>query len=98
MTNERMEQIAQVLLDKGNEAKALYEMEPVEAAKRLTEEGFPVSAEELTALGEAIVKANQTDANGELDEGQLDAVAGGCGKCLAAVAKAIYEIFKNHPW
>ena len=56
MTSERMEEICKALLTMGDEAKALCEMEPEDAAKRMTENGFSVTAEELVELSE---KADQ---------------------------------------
>lgn len=98
MTEERMEQIVEAILAKGDKAQALFDMEPEVAAKELTSGGFPVTADELVELGEAVNKAKLSgNAEGELNEGDLDTVAGGCWGCVYRIAKyAIKVIWDKH--
>lgn len=98
MTEERMEQIVNAILAKGDEAQALFEMEPEAAAEKLANGGFPVTADELVELGQAVNKAKPSgNAEGELNEGDLDAVAGGCWGCVYKIARyAIRTIWGKH--
>lgn len=98
MTEERMNQIVDAILAKGDEAQALFDMEPEAAAKELTSGGFPVTADELVELGEAVNKAKLSgNAEGELNESDLDDVAGGCWGCVYRIVKyAIKVIWDKH--
>lgn len=98
MTEERMNQIVDAILAKGDEAQLLFEMEPEAAAEKLANSGFPVTADELVELGEAVNKTKLSgNAEGELNEGDLDTVAGGCWGCVYRIAKyAIKVIWDKH--
>lgn len=98
MTEERMNQIVDAILRKGDEAQLLFEMEPEAAAEKLANSGFPVTADELVELGEAVNKAKLSgNAEGELNESDLDDVAGGCWGCVYKIVKyAIGVIWGKH--
>ena len=97
MTEERMEDICKALLTMGDEAKALCEMEPEDAAKRMTENGFSVTAEELVELSEEANKMKQMEnGHGELNENELDSVAGGCWACVWDVLNTLWNIWNRH--
>ena len=98
MTEERMNQIVDAILAKGDEAQLLFEMEPEAAAEKLANSGFPVTSDELVELGEAVNKTKLSgNAEGELNEGDLDTVAGGCWGCVYRIAKyAIKVIWDKH--
>ncbi len=82
MTQERVNAIAEVLNADEDRAKKLIEMEPAAAAEALKAEGYDFTADELIEFGEILSKANQS---GELDESNLDDVAGGIGLITAGI-------------
>ena len=76
MTTERINEISEYLARDLEKAKSLLESTPEEAAENLRVEGFDVTAEELIAYSEELIKiANEKD--GELNEDDLENVAGG---------------------
>ena len=98
MTNERAEVISQALMSDESQIKALFELEPEEAAKKLAEKGYDFTAEELVEYGEVLdrEKKEQENANGELDEAALSEVAGGGVVCVALAGVAVgYWLYKQ---
>lgn len=84
MTENRMNEIANELNKDEKRAADLLAMEPAEAAASLTAAGFTVTAEELVEFGEKIKAIASQD--GELDDADLDNVAGG------SVAGAVFVV------
>ncbi len=99
MTIERINEIANYLGADVEKAKAMMALSAEDAAAKLTAEGFTVTADELVALGEELKK--QGTKEGELDENDLENVAGGVGPCFwilvgVAVGYGGYWFARNH--
>lgn len=98
ITNERMNEIAEVIGSDEERAKTLFGMTPEEAAAELGKEGFTVTADELVDFGE-LVKSLQGE-NGELDESCLENVAGGgIGRWISWLPRylPIWPVFPRLP-
>lgn len=99
MTIERINEISAVLAKDLQKAKDLMEMEPAEAANALAKDGLVVSPEELVEYGEELKKMSNK-AEGELNENDLENVAGGiAGATVILIGMAIgYIIGRGRPW
>ena len=76
MTTERINEISSYLAKDVEATKKLLDMDPADAAAKLVEEGFAVTADELIAYGDALKELGASK-EGELDEADLENVAGG---------------------
>lgn len=86
MTNERIAQITNALMADEAEVKALFELEPADAAKALAKKGYDFTGEELVEYGKILEQEKKSVEFGtELTEDVLDNVAGG-GLVAAGVA------------
>lgn len=96
MIKERIQAIAQILEKDDEQRKALLDMEPAVAAEELRKQGYDFTADELIEFGKLVVSSTN---EGELDEAQLENVAGGFTiVTLLGVsfgAKVVYDIGKE---
>ena len=79
MNQEKMEMMVKILEEDPERAKAIFSMQPKEAAEAFTALGCAVGEAEVAEVGKAIREGAQA-ANGELEEGELENVAGGAFK------------------
>ena len=93
MTNERAQEINNILGQDIELLKKLLEMSPEEASATLKAKGNDISADELVAFLEGAQAAMK---EGELDADALDSVAGGCWSCVVDVASTIAKIVIKH--
>lgn len=99
MTKERSEEISNALLADKNHIRELFELDPEEAAKELAKKGYDFTGAELVEYGDLLTEAKQKldNSDGELNEGQLDDVAGGGLVTTALLGVAVgYWIY--HKW
>ena len=92
ITTERVEAISAALCNGRDNAQItqLLGLTPAEACAKLNAEGCDVTVEELQAYGQYILeKAKTYSANDELNEDDLDAVAGGKGEFRAGIVIGI---------
>ena len=75
MEQKRFEAIAQAIAEDESFAKKLFDMSPEDAAIEFSKKGYDFTADELITFGEECKKF--ADKNGELNDGDLDNVAGG---------------------
>lgn len=80
ITNEKATAIAAYLKADEARTKELFEMEPADAAAKMTADGIAVTADELVEIADGIKKLAGT----ELDESALENVAGGVAPLLIA--------------
>ena len=99
MKIERINEISAFLANDLQNTKTLLEMEPAEAAKALAKGGLDVSPEELVEYGEELKKMSK-ETEGELDENDLENVAGGIAAAtVILVGMAVgYIIGRGRPW
>ncbi|MBE6813510.1 MAG: hypothetical protein E7523_11605 [Ruminococcaceae bacterium] len=76
ITNERIELLAETLMNDVDFANEIIEMEAEDAAKALNAKGFDFSAEELAAFAEDVYAF--LEENNQLSADDLDEVTGGC--------------------
>lgn len=76
LTQERAESLTNFLTADADKAKALLEMEPEAALAEINAAGFDFTVEELNEYCEAF-KATVAQGQGELNDSELDNVAGG---------------------
>lgn len=95
MTNERTQYIDNVLAQDPDKLKKLLEMSPEEASAVLHDEGIDITAEELVEFLNNIMASLK---DGELNENDLDTVAGGCGGCVKDIVGAIWGVLSRHVW
>ncbi len=77
MTNERIQEIADVFSNNEELAKSVIEMEPADAAEAMKKAGYDCTADELIEFGKLVSDAVAKSENGELDTSDLDSVSGG---------------------
>lgn len=82
ITNEKATAIAAYFKADEARTKELFEMEPAEAAAKMTADGCEVTADELIELHSEIQKVAATGT--ELDEAALENVAGGIAPLIIA--------------
>ena len=75
MQKERFTIIANAIAEDEEFSKKLFDMAPEDAAVKFAEKGYDFSSDELIEFGELCKQA--ADQNGELDESNLEDVAGG---------------------
>ena len=98
MKKERIEEISKALMADEGKIKEMFELTPEEAAKSFAAKGFDFTAEELVEYGDLLTKAKENAAaSGELDEGQLDDVAGG-GAVVALLAGIAFGYWVYRKW
>lgn len=91
MTEERANELAEILNADEETAKRLLTMSPEEAAAELRDKGYDFSPEELLEFGEGLnILITAKREQRELTEEELDMVSGGCLKCAAAGAWIAY--------
>lgn len=95
MTKERMEEISRVLMANESQIPTLMAMEPANAAAKLTELGCECTAEELVAYSKAL---NEFNASAELDENDLDNVAGGAIVATFLAGVCVGYLVYNKVW
>lgn len=87
LTLERTETLGKYLTEDPARAKALLDLSAEDAAKKLKDEGYDFTAEELAEFGENLAAASSAAPSGELSEENLQNVSGGV---LAAAAAGVY--------
>ncbi len=94
MTIERMNEISEYLSADVQKTQALLALSPEEASVKLTDEGFAVTADELIEFGQKL--GAKPPKEGELDESDLEEVAGGLGPCFWIIVGAVgYEALRR---
>ena len=76
ITQERAELLCKYLMENEERAEVMYQCSAEEAAERINADGYDLTAAELADLAEEVEKL-QARKNGELNEDDLDTVAGG---------------------
>jgi hypothetical protein len=75
MQQEKVELLTQYLTSDPERAKELLELDPKEAVKRINADGYDFTVDELNEYNKALKAVVAQE--GELNEGELESVAGG---------------------
>ncbi|MBQ7704555.1 MAG: hypothetical protein IJT73_03880 [Selenomonadaceae bacterium] len=90
------EKLAEILKDEAVVKELLQQETAEDAQKFLASKGVEISIEDLENLQKAV--AAQSGENEEMDDSQLEQVAGGAGLTLSPAAiKRLEEYFRNNP-
>jgi lactobin A/cerein 7B family class IIb bacteriocin len=80
---ERADKLSEILTADPERAKTLFSLEPAEALSQINALGNDFTLDEINEYGQAVRKAA---AQGELDDSELDNVAGGVIPVVAGMA------------
>ena len=86
MSIERKEQFFRVVFKDEEAARELMAKTPEEVSKYMAEQGYSYSVDEIKTYGEELMAKIESYKLGELNEAELDDVAGGKGEFKAGVA------------
>ena len=104
LTKERADLLAAFLDADIQNAKALFELTPADAAAKINESGYHFSVEEIIEFGMQLKKAIEMTKEGELSEDALDTVSGGLVvegvviSCIALGFKIGSALAQNYGW
>ena len=88
-TNNKYQDLINYLAADEDRAAALLVLSAEEACAKMNDDGLNITPDDLNDFDETMAKIAKTDADSELDENALDAVAGGAGVTVAMVLGAM---------
>ena len=85
ITKEKIEALVKYMGENEERAEMLMELSAEEACEKINADGYEFTAEELAGFAQVWIEATETK-KGELEEAELDSVAGGWDHVHVAVA------------